>query len=124
MQSAELAEHRQQIERGKFVRSNRQFALLQFPHLDQCCLSVLPQIEQLFGVLLQHPASVGQHTFARGTVEERLANLYLKLSDSLADCRLGSEEFLCRSRKPALAGNRKEDFQLRKIHKAPFLAFS
>ena len=44
-------------------------------------MRVVAQVEQSFGVFLQDAAGVGQHAFARGAVEQRLADFFFQLAD-------------------------------------------
>ena len=117
IQAAKLAQHRQQVERGKFIGGDRQLPLLQFAHFHQRRLRVLPQVEQLLGVFLQNPSRIGEYALARRTVEQRLADLQFKFADGLADRRLRTKQLFRRPRKPPLASHREEDFELRKVHR-------
>ena len=105
MQAAKLTQHGQQVERGKFVGGDRELALLQFAHLHQRRLCVLPQVEQLLGVFLQDTSGVSEHALAGRTVEQRLADLQLKFADRLADRRLRAKQFFGRARKAAFASH-------------------
>src|SRR5579862_8227164 len=92
MQAAILCQHRQQVERGKFVGGDGQLALLQFAHLDQGGLRVLTEVEQFFSVLLQDASCIGKYAVARGAVKERLADFDLQFADGLADGRLSAKQ--------------------------------
>src|SRR6266852_4480590 len=118
VQTTEFRQHRQQIEGGELVGGHHQLALLQFAELDQSFLCVLPQVEKFLGVFLEDASGVGQHTIARGAVEERLADFQLQLADGLADRRLGAEKLLRGAGEAALTGYCEEDFELGKVHTA------
>ncbi len=74
------------------------------------------QVDQLFGVLEENLAGVGEHALARRAVEQRLAQFVLEFANGLADGGLGAEEFLGGAREAVLAGYGQKDFELGKLH--------
>src|SRR5580693_1351059 len=54
MQPPELRQHRQQIKRRELIGRDHQLALLQLPQRSQRFMRVVPQIQQFFGVFIQH----------------------------------------------------------------------
>src|SRR5579864_8961646 len=116
MEAAKFGEHRQQVERSEFVGSDDKLALLQFAEFEERFLGVGAKVQQFLGVFLQSAAGVGENTFARGTVEERFAQLLLKLADGLAHGRLGAVELLGSAGEASFAGDREEDLELGEFH--------
>ncbi len=117
MQAAKFGENRQQVEHGKFVGGDGQFALLQLAHLNQGFLRILPQVDQFFRVFLQNAAGIGQHAVARGAVKQRLADLDLQFADGLADRRLRAKHLFRRAREAALPRYSEKNFELRDFHR-------
>ena len=119
MQAPELGQHRQQVEHGKFVGRDDQFAFLQFAQFGKRFGRLAAQVDQFFGILVENFPGVGEDAFARRAVEEGLAEFVLELADGLADRRLGAEKFFGGAREAALAGNSEKHFQLGKFHGVP-----
>ncbi len=118
METPEFSQDRQQIKRGEFIGGHHQLAFLQFAELDQSLARIQPQIEQLFGILLEDASGIGQRAVARRAVEQGLSDLDFEFADRLTDGRLGAKKLLSGARKSALTGYGKEDFQLGKVHEA------
>ncbi len=121
MQAAELGQHRQQVERGKFVGGDAQLAALQLAQFGQRSGGIVTQVEQPLGILLQHAPGIGEQAFAGGAVEQRLADFLFQLVNGLADRRLGAMQLFRGPGKLPFPRHREKHFQLSQIHDLPAL---
>ena len=90
MATPEFGQHRQQIERCKFVSGDGQLAALQLAKFRQRSRGDIAQIQQALGVFLQDAPRVGQQAVAGRAIEQRLADVLFQLVNGLAHRRLGA----------------------------------
>ena len=79
-------------------------------------MCVMPQIQQLFRVLIQHLPGIGENALPRRTVKQGLAQFIFQFADGLAHRRLRSVKLLGGPGESVLARNAEKDLQLRKLH--------
>ena len=117
MKPAELGQHREKVEHREFIGSDDQPALLQLAKFSQGFGGFRAQVDQLFGVFVKDLARVGQNSLARGAIKQRFPEFALQLANGLADRRLCAKKLVRSARKAMLAGDRQENFELRKVHR-------
>src|ERR1700733_9486811 len=112
MQPPVLRQNRQQIKSREFIGCDYELALLQFSQLCQRFVSVVPQVQEFFGIFVKYLSGIGENAFPRRTVEEQFAQFILELPDRLAYRRLGAVELFGSTGKPMLASHREENLEL------------
>ena len=115
--AAEGVQHREKPEAGVFIGDHGEAATLEGAQLLKGDDGFSAQAEETFRIAAQQLAGGGQGAFARGALEERLADFLFELADGVADGGLGAVQSQGGAGKALLFNDGEKGFELVEVHK-------
>jgi hypothetical protein len=111
--AAEFVEDGQQVEAGVFVGGEQETTAVEGLQLFERADGFVADADELFGVVAEKFAGLGEGSVAGGALEEDLAEVGFEFADNLADGRLGAVQAGGGAGEAALLGDGEEGLELK-----------